>query len=103
MSIREYMHNLHYILPFLVGGGGAKSSPLFPDPNITALALRDICEPVSARLPPIRDGTSHLLFQSFILNSNNVTGIIMRAMKERNILTPRIYTPSTASISSLSF
>ena len=83
--------------------GGAKTSPLLGDTGNTAIALWEMCSPVQARLPPGGDGSSHLLFQSLIFNRNNVTGIIMRSMKERNILTPRIYTPSTASISCLFF
>lgn len=66
------------------------------------LSPSEMCNPVQARLLPGADGCSHLLFLSLIFNSNNVMGIIMRPMKERNILTPRIYTPSTASISFLS-
>jgi len=83
--------------------GGAKTSPLLHDLGITAVGLWETCNPVRARLPPHGDSGSHLLFQSLIFNSNNVMCIIMRPMKERNILTPRIYTPSTASISSLFF
>lgn len=54
-------------------------------------------------VPTCRGWCFSLTLQSLISNSNNVTGITRRAMKERNTVTPRIYTPSTASISFLSF
>lgn len=85
--------------PPLSCNGGAETSPLLHDPELTAIAFWQMCNPVQGRLLPDGDGSSHLLFQSFIFNSNNVMGIIMRPMKERNILIPQTYTPPTASIS----